>query len=145
MIIDITNHDGCYKKSILLGQPIYELQDNLSRQQADQKNQELAQKVITKFGIDEYLPHPREQYRVDGVMYVDTKLVAEDYFCHALAQGQYDTIYTFCSGAVLPFVQQHKIKIVSLMPDDCPDKLIAGYTLLAQFGIEICPLYTQDL
>ncbi|HDL6057614.1 TPA: CMP-N-acetylneuraminate-beta-galactosamide-alpha-2, 3-sialyltransferase, partial [Mannheimia haemolytica] len=39
---------------ILLGQPIFE--------RDDEKNIALAEKVIQQFGIDLYLPHPREKY-----------------------------------------------------------------------------------
>ncbi|HDL2935365.1 TPA: glycosyltransferase family 52 protein, partial [Mannheimia haemolytica] len=56
---------------ILLGQPIFE--------RDDEKNIALAEKVIQQFGIDLYLPHPREKYELENVEYINTNLIFEDY------------------------------------------------------------------
>ncbi|MBV6545437.1 CMP-N-acetylneuraminate-beta-galactosamide-alpha-2, 3-sialyltransferase, partial [Ursidibacter maritimus] len=53
---------------ILLGQPVYLECD---------KNVRLAEKVIKEFNIDLYLAHPREQYKLDNVNYIDTPLILE--------------------------------------------------------------------
>lgn len=133
-----------HQKRIMIGQPIYEMNKALSPAQIKQKNITLTQSMIDKFAIDDYLPHPRENYRITRVKYIDTKFVAEDYFAQTIQDDTYYTFYTFCSGSVLPFVGVDNIKIVSLLPSDCPKQLLGAYELLKTFGICVTMIDVDD-
>lgn len=114
--------------NILLGQPVY-----LDKQ----KNIDLAERVIKQFNIHAYLPHPREQYKLDNVQYIDTSLILEDY----LAQEFKDRkccIYTYFSSAALNIKDKSpNIDVVSLrIHVDNPD-FIQVYDLLANAGIQV--------
>lgn len=125
------------QKIIMIGQPIYEMNPKLSKAQIKQKNLELSQKIIQKFHVEYYLPHPRENYHVDGVKYIHSELVAEDYFSQNIHPKTNYVIYTFCSGSVLPFVGMDNVQVISILPADCPQNLLSGYELLKEFGINI--------
>lgn len=113
-------------KSILLGQPVY-----LDKQ----KNILLAEKVIQEFNIDYYLPHPREQYHLDNVKYLDTPLIFEDYIKHNNKQCY--RIYTYFSSAVLNILNFENIEIVALKIDTDNPAYLACYDLFQQANINI--------
>lgn len=123
--------------SFLLGQPIYELDKSLTKQQSDEQNIQIARDIIKKFKIDYYFPHPRENYRIDGVEYIQTKLVAEDYFLQKLSPAYQYKIYTFCSGAVFPFFGMDFVEVICIQPHDCPESLISSYELMKNAGANI--------
>ena len=60
---------------ICLGQRLYN---------DDTKNVDLFKKIIDKYNIDYYLPHPKESFVVDGVKYYDSDLIFEDIICNEL-------------------------------------------------------------
>lgn len=68
----------------LLGQPIFE--------RDDEKNIALAEKVIQQFGIDLYLPHPREKYELENVEYINTNLIFEDYIFQEFSHKNVESI-----------------------------------------------------
>lgn len=134
------NHDKKANKNqkiMMVGQPIYEMNPALTKAQIKQKNRKLSQKVVQTFAVEYYLPHPRENYHLDGVDYIHSELVAEDYFYQNIASDTDYVIYTFCSGAVLPFVGMDNVKIIGVLPADCPKNLLAAYELLEAFDIAI--------
>lgn len=112
--------------NILLGQPVY--LDN-------QKNIELAQKVVKAFNIDYYLPHPREQYTVENVNYIDTPLIFEDYMAQHYSNKKC-RVYTYFSSAILN-IKSSNIETVSLRIDVEQPDFIACYDLLEEMGIQI--------
>lgn len=125
------------EERILLGQPIYEMQPGLSPAAARAANTALAERMVRELGINAYLPHPRETYKISGVAYLETELVAEDFFARHLADKQSYTLYTYCSGAVIPFIGAAGIRVVCLRPHNCPSALVSSYELLEQMGAEI--------
>lgn len=136
--------DGDKIERIFLGQPIYELQKDLSPQMMKQKNRDLARRIIDGCGIDYYFPHPRENYRIEDIAYLETPLVAEDFFVRHFRPDTRYVLYTLCSGAVLPFIGMAGVEIVSLRPHDCPDALITGYDLMRQAGVQVIDLPVAD-
>lgn len=88
---------------IMLGQPIF---NDIS------KNQEIINEVIKKFNIEYYFPHPRELYQIEGVKYIDTCLIFEDYFIENLTNKNC-LVYTFCSTSVLNIENINPIVIQS--------------------------------
>lgn len=126
--------------SVLLGQPVYELAEGLTAAETCRRNIALAECIVQTFGIDFYFPHPRETYRIDGVSYLDSEWVAEDFFAAYFRPDRHYRLYTLCSGAVLPFVGMHNVSVVSIRPDDCPPKAAEGYRLMEQMGIPVFSL-----
>ncbi|AUI65264.1 MULTISPECIES: glycosyltransferase family 52 [Glaesserella] len=113
---------------ILLGQPVY----------LDfQKNIDLAEKVIKRFDIDYYLPHPREQYKLNNVEYIQTPLILEDYLAQEF-KNKKCRIYTYFSSAVLNIKDKSKnIDVVALrIHVDNPD-FIQVYELFEKLGVNI--------
>ncbi|MGX3067003.1 glycosyltransferase family 52 [Ursidibacter arcticus] len=111
---------------ILLGQPVYLEHD---------KNIRLAEKVIKEFNIDLYLAHPREQYKLDDVSYIDTPLILEDYLAQEFSHRRC-CIYTYFSSAVLN-IKNPNIEVVALRIDTERPDFIECYKLLDKVGIKI--------
>ena len=123
---------------ILLGQPIYELEI-----QSKIKNTTLTEQVIKDYHINKYFPHPRENYHISDVEYIDTPLIIEDYLIQELKEHpecKY-IIYSYCSTAVLNLQGFSKqIEFVLLKPQDAPELLQGVYTLFEKLGLQITQL-----
>lgn len=112
---------------LLLGQPVYA---------DDAKNIALAEQVIRDFQIEAYLPHPREAYRVEGVDYVETPLILEEYLSEGLG-GRACEIYTYFSSAVLNVYRLPQVRVTAIRVETDHPSFLACYDLLAQAGIPI--------
>ncbi|OOH88723.1 CMP-N-acetylneuraminate-beta-galactosamide-alpha-2, 3-sialyltransferase [Pasteurellaceae bacterium 15-036681] len=113
--------------NILLGQPIYLEQE---------KNIALAKDVIKRFNIQLYLPHPREQYKLDGVTYVDTPLIFEDYIAQSFANKKC-RVYTYFSSAILNVLNNPNIEVVALRIDTDKQAFINCYQLFDKLGVNV--------
>lgn len=120
---------------ILLGQPIFS---------EPEKNIQLAQDVIKKFNIDFYFPHPRENYRIPDVNYIETDLIFEDYIFSQLKNRQY-CIYTYFSSVILNLMNKSDLlTLTSLRVDvDNPDYL-ACYELFDKLGIKTIDIRAEN-
>ena len=119
-------HDDEKVVSILLGQPVY---------LESQKNIDLAKRVIEQFNIDYYLPHPREQYNIDNVTYIETPLIFEDYIAKNFSDKRC-RIYTYFSSAVLN-VKSENIEVIALRINTDNLAFIECYELLNNMAINI--------
>lgn len=115
--------------NILLGQPIYHTKV---------LNIELAKRVIEDFNIYQYFPHPREDYIVDCVEYIDTPLIFEDYIMQN--QDKYYRVYTYFSSSVLQILNFPNIEIISLRVDTNNLSYNTVYDLFEKMGIKIIDL-----
>lgn len=114
--------------NILLGQPVYN---------SDNANIALAQSVIQHFQIDYYFPHPREKYRLENVVYIDTPLIFEDYILSQTRQQRYK-IYTYFSSVILNLMgKSENIEIFALKIDTKDPAFNATYNLFEELGINI--------
>ncbi|QGM81064.1 glycosyltransferase family 52 [Otariodibacter oris] len=113
--------------SILLGQPAF---------LENEKNIKLAESVIKKFNIQYYFPHPREQYQLSQVEYIDTPLILEDYLSQVV-KNKKCKIYTYFSSAVLNVYHNENIEVTSLRIDTDEPAFIESYELLKKVGINI--------
>lgn len=118
--------------SIFLGQPIF---DN------DFLNIKYISKVIEELGIEFYFPHPRETFKIDGVKYIDTNLIFEEYFINeilpTITSCKYK-IYTFFSSGLLNLVSLgDAVELVAIRFDEMPDKFSGIHSLFLQNGIKI--------
>lgn len=100
------------KINIMIGQPIF---DN------DEKNKIVTEKLINKFSVDFYFPHPREKYYVEGVKYIETPLIFEDYFLTYLLHKRC-RVYTFYSSVTLNLLQFSNVEIVAIKLHGVGDK-----------------------
>ena len=95
--------------SILLGQPLYA---------EDKQSQILFDNIVNKLQPDFYLPHPRETFEVEGVDYVHTNYVLEDYIVHLRNQFETVKLYTVSSSAILNVMQLSGIEVYGIKVDD---------------------------
>ena len=123
---------------ILLGQPIYEFD-----KAGNQKNISFTERIIKDYQIKKYFPHPREEYRISDVEYIDTPLIIEDYLIQELKEHpeRKYIIYSYCSTAVLNLQGISKqIEFVLLQPNDMPEFLESTYKLFDKLGFPITQL-----
>ncbi|MDO4431495.1 MAG: glycosyltransferase family 52 [Lonepinella koalarum] len=116
--------------NLLLGQPIYHNKV---------LNIELAKRVIEIFNIYQYFPHPREEYVVDGIEYIDTPLIFEDYIIQN--QDKHYRVYTYFSSSVLQILEFPNVEIISLRVDTNNVSYNAVYDLFGKMGIKIIDLH----
>ena len=90
---------------ICLGQRLYN---------DDAKNVDLFKKIIDKYNIDYYLPHPKESFIVDGVKYYDSDLIFEDIICNELNNYKEIYVYTIYSSAIINILGENRIHPVSI-------------------------------
>ncbi len=93
------------KIKIFLGQPIYDLKGG---------DVEKVLSFIKKIGVEYYFPHPRENKRYDGINYIDSPLIFEDYILKLLAEGYFVELYTVLSTAALNIASLKNVKIIVL-------------------------------
>lgn len=114
--------------SILLGQPIYP---------EDERNIALANKVIERFDIQYYLPHPREKYSLKNVEYINTHLIFEDYIFQQSQQAKYK-VYTYFSSAIINVMNKSpNVEVVALEIDTENPSFQACYDLFRQMSIPV--------
>ncbi|WP_245797029.1 glycosyltransferase family 52 [Haemophilus paracuniculus] len=116
--------------ALLLGQPLYE--DN-------QQNIALVERVVEQFGIELYLPHPRESFKTDKVKYIETPLIFEDYISQQSQQQKY-RIYTYFSGAVLNVLNNPNIEVISIKPNLTNPTYLACYPIFEKFRVKVIEL-----
>lgn len=131
----INANSECKEVNIFLGQPIFELIHSKNKKLINQKNIELANQVIKEFNIDFYLPHPREQYHIDNVEYINTNLIFEDYFIQNFNENIKYNIYTYFSGAVLSLNNQPNVKIIAIKPNINNPVIDSCYQIMQDYNI----------
>ena len=118
---------------VFLGQPFYN---------SSIRNKDFVEKIVKKLDIDFYIPHPREDYRVENVTYVESKLVFEELFAKEFSNKKC-IIYTFYSGAILNLLNLSSVQLISILPKELDDLIIPikvvneSYDLFKRLGIEV--------
>lgn len=130
-LIDIKNNkqERREKISIFLGQSITHYRDialDIS----------LTEKIIKENNIQYYFPHPRENYIIKNVEYIDTPLIFEDYFIQNLLDKDI-TIYTLFSSSVVSIHLFDNVKIISFKPNNLIEDFLQCYDIFSKIGIEI--------
>ena len=108
-----------------------------------EKNIAFTKRVIEDYHITKYFPHPREDYHISDIEYIDSPLIIEDYLIQELKEHPEKKyiIYTYCSTAVLNLQGISKqIEFVLLQPNDTPDSLKETYNLFGKLGFSITQL-----
>lgn len=121
-------------KTILLGQPIYG-----SNTEGNIKNQQLFEKIATKFSVDYYFPHPRENYKINNVTYIQTDFIFEDYILQEIEKNRNTkyVIYTISSSCALNLHSNSNLEIQIIYPEDCPEHLKEIYTIFEKRELPI--------
>lgn len=135
---ELNSNRTSYIKTIFLGQPIYKFNDKYPLNH----DEVVTKKCLVNYPVDEYLPHPRENYRIPNIQYIDTQYIFEDYITKEL-QANPNTlfrIYGFCSSGMLNLVGTPRIEMVAIKPSDCPENLIEVYDIFSKSGIKILNL-----
>ncbi|MEK5289178.1 glycosyltransferase family 52 [Streptococcus sp. FSL R7-0212] len=91
--------------SILIGQPIYK---------DGSKNKNTFEQIAKNLKIEYYYPHPRETYIVNGINYINTDLIFEDYLSSILGKYSKIKLYTIFSSAVLGYDNLKNIEVKML-------------------------------
>lgn len=126
----ITNGQKSEQVNLFLGQPIYN---------ETERNIALTEKIIQKFNITHYFPHPRETYRIPNVNYVESKLIFEDYLIEHLATKNCK-VYSCFSTAILNVMGiSENIEVISLLPDLSGEysHYLACYEIFEKLNIKI--------
>lgn len=78
----------------------------------------VTERALKLLDIDSYLPHPREPYKIEGITYIDTLDIAEDYILKLLQNNQ-DTIeiYSFTSTVLINFHHISRVRCIMVIPD----------------------------
>ncbi|MDP8143288.1 glycosyltransferase family 52 [Pasteurella atlantica] len=123
---------------IFLGQPIFE-NSNISDKNIIKKNINLIKLALKYCKADYFFPHPRENYKVDGIKNINTSLIFEDYIIKLIKNNPRNKyiIYTFFSGAVLNVINLPNIEVVSLRHHELPEIWNNAYNVLEKFNIKI--------
>ncbi|MDK4680991.1 glycosyltransferase family 52 [Kingella negevensis] len=129
-----TPFSGCQNtQKILLGQPLFpEAEQNIT----------LAQHIAQKYQILQYFPHPRENYSVDNMEYIDTPLIFEDYLLQQI-QKQPETqfhIYHLASTAALNVSHFLRVQIHTIQPNNALFKqqnFTTLYQIMKNMGLHI--------
>lgn len=121
--------------SVFLGQPLFELDSD----SPNIDGKVLSEDLTRELGCSLYLPHPRENYRVDGVEYIETPLIAEDYLLQDLEKhpNRCYTIYSYFSTTLMNLKDHPRIKAISCRPASVPERWNESYEFLERMGIEI--------
>lgn len=93
-------------KKIFLGQPLDELGIEES----------IIIKKIKKLDIEYYFPHPREKSKVDGINYINTPMIFEEYIYNEIIKNT-DTnyeVYSIISSALLNIIELSLTKRLSV-------------------------------
>ncbi|MDU5325674.1 glycosyltransferase family 52 [Campylobacter ureolyticus] len=121
---------------LFLGQPIYEKEL--------EKNRILIEGLIEKFKIDLYLPHPREEYIIKNVKYIDTKLIAEDYIISQLQKDKTINfeIYGFFTTALFTLSNLNILKLnaISMQNDEVFENVKSLYNIMQKLNIKVINL-----
>ncbi|EHU3266298.1 glycosyltransferase family 52 [Acinetobacter baumannii] len=108
------------KIKIFLGQPIHNLKGG---------DAEKILSFIKKIGVEYYFPHPRESKRYNGIDYIDTPLIFEDYILKLLVEGYFVELYTVLSTAALNVASLKNIEIIVLHEENLGKNYAEFYQL----------------
>lgn len=133
-IENIDNQKITCKKKIYLGQPVFE--------EDTSANIRLIKKIHSQIGIEAYYIHPRESYKVEGIEYIHSHLIFEQYLIEELKKNPhvFFEVYTITSGAVINMINFPRTKVISIKMEEELPNITPVYKIFEQLGIEIIPL-----
>ncbi len=117
---------------IFLGQPVTDLG----------LNTELIQTLCQQYNIDYYFPHPREKEQIEGLNYIKTPLIFEDYILSQLVEDPKINIvlYHFISTAALNVIALPQVQAFSLYSPTLWERFEGMYLLFQKNGMNLLKL-----
>ncbi len=127
------NSDKIEVIRLCLGQPIFELDGTT------EDNKQVTQKLISLTRCDKYLPHPRENYLVEGVEYINTPYIAEDYILQELDKypNRCYELVSFFTTTLINLREHPRISVKAYKPHNLPQRWEEEYIVLERLGIQI--------
>ena len=114
--------------SFFLGEPIYEILEG-----GKEEYIEIIKCLIKEYNIQYYFPHPREDFVIDGITYIHTHLVFEDYIMSNFRDNKIQ-LYTFYSTAAYNLITLNNIEIISFRFKEASEHKI--YELFNQSNVK---------
>lgn len=111
---------------------------------AEENLKETSEKALENFNIKYTTLHPRQNYRLDNAITLESNLIIEDYLLREIEKNphtQYE-VYTFFSGAALILKDFPNVKVFGIKPTSLPDDywLSPVYELFEKAQIPILEL-----
>ncbi|MCU4482543.1 glycosyltransferase family 52 protein [Acinetobacter ursingii] len=129
--ISIFSNESIQKKghieNIFLGQPSHEFVEISYSKVLD---------FLKSKGINKYFPHPREDEKIDGFLYVETKYIFEEYIADLLKNGVEVNVYTINSTAALNIIFLENVKVYVILNEELEENMIDFYKIYREFGVE---------
>lgn len=116
------------KVKIFLGQPLLDLKGCSDEKIID---------YIKIVGVDYYFPHPRETNIYDGMTYIHTPLIFEDYILSLLKDGCFVEVYTVLSTAALNIYSLKNVKIFVLVEETLNENYSELYKLFKNIECDV--------
>lgn len=128
------NKQGNGKRySFLIGQPIFEM---INMKKEDYIS--LVRYLFKEFNIDYYFPHPREDYKINGIDYIETNLILEDYLTKY--KGKLE-LFSFYSSSLITLMNCKNISLTSIFVRDIGmdsnPAILESYELIKKANIKI--------
>ena len=124
---------NCNRKKIFVGQPIFEM---LSI--GKEKYIKIIRDICNLLQIDYYIPHPRENYKISGVNYIETDLILEDYILNE--DGCFE-LYSFYSSSLLTLINCQNISLNSVFVKgigmEKNNAIMGSYSVIEKLGLKI--------
>lgn len=114
---------------IFLGQPLSEI--NIEK--------DLLLELIARERIDFYYPHPREKEIFDGIEYIKSEKIFEDFLVEYLEQNKDKTVtvFTFFSTAIINIKDIDNVKVVSYYAEQIDPKFYNVYDIFRGMNIQV--------
>ena len=98
----------------------------------------LVRYIFEEFNIDYYFPHPREDYKINGINYIETNLILEDYLTKY--KGELD-LFSFYSSSLITLMNCKNISLTSIFVRDIGmdsnPAIVESYELIKKANIKI--------
>lgn len=118
--------------SLFLGQPLYHF---------DKVLYNMIPQYISRYNIDYYFPHPRENTKTVegfGIKMIKTALIFEDYLIKEISSHNYKfKIYTIYSGSILNIAHLPNVEVYAIKSNYIPDEVKPLYDVFMNSGINV--------
>ena len=128
-----SNKSNGKRCGFFIGQPIFEM---INMKKKDYIS--LVRHIFEEFNIDYYFPHPREDYKINGINYIETNLILEDYLIKY--KGELD-LFSFYSSSLITLINCKNISLTSIFVRDIGmdsnPAIVESYELIKKANIKI--------
>lgn len=114
---------------IFLGQRVY----------GDDRDLGLTARMLKEYNVTHYLPHPKEDYIIEGAEYIETPLIAEDYVLNLLNEDPSCRVclYSYCSTALINLRGLDRVEVQAIKPKGSMPLLDETFELYASLGLPV--------